>query len=147
LFVSFVRSKTPKVVSNLVDFFLFGVFFFLSCLLFKLCISTFDSWKLFVIVFGICKCPYFDLHEYEGLKVQLFNLFLCWTAKKKKILWIKSKRNKYILKKKSRKRRIQKKKGGVQYNFYCNFISGLLIFTCNQSFSQSLRVVSFKSLW
>jgi len=59
------------------NFFLFGVFFFLFCSIFKLCISTFDSWKLFVIVFGICKCSYFDLHEYEGLKVQLFNLFLC----------------------------------------------------------------------
>jgi len=59
LFVSFVRSKTPKVVSNLVDFFLFGAFFFLFCSLFKLCISTFDSWKLFVFVFGIFKYTYF----------------------------------------------------------------------------------------
>jgi len=111
LFVSFVRSKTPKVVSNFADFFLFGVFFFLFCSLFKLCISTFDSWKLFVFVFGICNFTYFDLHEYEGLKDQLFKFVFvlnCKKNKKKLILWIKSKGNKYILKK-IKKRRIQKK--------------------------------------
>jgi len=63
-------------VSNLVEFF-YLAFFFLLCSLFKFCISTFDSWKLFVFVFGICKCTYFDLYEYEGLKDKLFSLFLC----------------------------------------------------------------------
>jgi len=54
-------------------------------------ISTFDSWKLFVIVFGICKCTYFDLHEYEGLKDQLFKFVLVLNCKKK-ILRIKVQR-------------------------------------------------------
>jgi len=77
LFVLFVRSKTPKVVSYLVDFFLFGLFFFYS--LFKLCISTFDSWKLFVFLsLGFASTFTFDLHEYEDLKDQLFKfVFLC----------------------------------------------------------------------
>ena len=48
----------------------FVVFFFYSP--FKYCISTFDSWKLFVFVFRICKWPYIDLHESEGLKDKLF---------------------------------------------------------------------------
>jgi len=48
-----------------------------------LCISIFDSWKLFVIVFGICKCTYFDLHEYEGLKDQVFKFVFVLICKKK----------------------------------------------------------------
>jgi len=48
-----------------------------------LCISTFDLWKLFVFVFGICKCTYFDLHEYEGLKDQLLKFVFVLNCKKK----------------------------------------------------------------
>jgi len=90
-------------------FFYLAYFFSLFFSLFKLCISTFDSWKLFVFVFGIWKCTYFDLHEYEGLKDKLLSLLLCWTAKKKSykkiiILWIKVKRKQiYIGKKWSKK--------------------------------------------
>jgi len=43
---------------------------------------------------------------------------------KKKILWIKSKGNKFILEKKSRKRRIQKKGGG---EFNTTFIAILFV--------------------
>jgi len=85
----------------------------------------------------------FNLHEYEGLKDQLFNLFLCWTAKKKYINTTKKnivdqvKRKQIYIGKKVEKEGSKKKRevGGVQHNFYCNFICGLLIFTSNQSFS------------
>ena len=137
MFVSFVRNKTPKVVSNLVEFFYFA-FFFLFCSMFKLWISTFDSWKLFVFVFGICKCTYFDLYKYGGLKDKLFILCFLLNCKKKKNCGSKSNGNKYILKKKDLKKVQQKKlwikvkrkqiyieikgiKKGVQHNFLLQF--------------------------
>jgi len=80
---------------------------------------TFDSWKLFVIVFGICKCTYFDLHEYEGLKDQLFKFVFVLNCKKKnkKITVDQVQRKQIYIKKKK-----DKIKRGVQHNFYCNLI-------------------------
>jgi len=89
--------------------------------LFKLCISTFDLWKLFVFVFEICKCIYFDLHEYEGLKDKLFSLLLCWTAEKKnnkeKIVDQSQKETNIYWKKSKKKEGSKKKKGEFNTTF------------------------------
>jgi len=64
--------------------------------------------EIICFVFGICKCTYFDLHEYEGLKDQLFKFVFVLNCKKrkqkKKLLWIKVQRKQIYIEKKDPKK-------------------------------------------
>ena len=145
MFFSFVRSKTPKVVSNLVEFFvffylayLFIFFFFVLCLNCVFLHLIRGNYLLLCLGFASALTLI-----YMSMRVWRINCLICFCVElqKKYINTTKKnfvdqvKRKQIYIGKKSRKRRIQQKKGRVQHNFYCNFISGLLIFTCNQSFS------------
>ena len=124
----FLRSKTPKVLSNFIDFLICRIFcvVHLNCVFLHLIHENY-----LLLCLRVCKCNYIDLRDFGGLKDNLFSFFVCWTTKlkrKERIVDQNQKETNIYWKKKKKKVRIQEKKKEFNTNFFCNFICGILIY-------------------
>ena len=128
MFVSFVRSKNPKVVSNLVEFFYLAFFFFsVLCLNYVFLHVICGSYLFLCLGFASALTLI-----YISMRVWRINCLVCCCVElqkkniqQKKILWIKIKRKQIYIEKKTCK---DPKKSGVQHNLLLHFICDLLTF-------------------
>jgi len=128
LFVSFVRSKTPKVVSNLVEFFfIWRIFFFFFVLYLNCVFLHLIRGNYLLLCLGFASALTLI---YMSMRVWRINCLICFCVElqKKKYKYKivdQVKRKQIYIEKKSRKRRIQKKKESstqLLLQFYLWFI-------------------------